>query len=50
MFAQQMNPVTELNLPLQTIHVCGPWKPKTDSNLSEALNGDREKNPSLCLM
>ncbi len=50
MFAQKMNPVTELNLPLQTIHVCGPWKPKTDLNLSEALNGDWEKNPSLCLM
>lgn len=50
MFAQQMNPVTELNLPLRTIHVCGPWKPKTDLNLSEALNSDREKNPSLCLM
>lgn len=48
MFDQQMNPVSELNLLLKSIHVCWPWKPSL--NLSEALNSDREKSPSLCLM
>ena len=44
MFAQQMNSVTELNLPSKnSIHVCSPRR----LNPAEALNSDRHKNPSV---